>query len=81
MNNIDETVGDKFELTALGKSYVVYSKMHNTGATFYEAHGELFEVIKLYPIDCDNPPCFAINGSTINNLSKAFTEAIVNHTM
>lgn len=30
MNNIDETVGDKFEVTALGKSYVVYAKMHNT---------------------------------------------------
>lgn len=81
MNNNDEFVGDKFEITALGKSYVVYSKMHKTGTTFYEAHGELFEVIKLYPIDCPNPPCFAIDGSKVNELSKALTNAILAYTM
>ena len=69
---------NQFEATVLGKKYIIYA--YDEGHYIrYKACGPLFEEIHLIPIECDNPPCFAINGITINDLSKAFTNVIESH--
>lgn len=71
---------DKFEVVALGNKYLVYA-YDGGNYIFYRAHGPVFEEILLLPIERDNPPCFAIDGKTVNELSQALTAAIESYNL
>jgi hypothetical protein len=83
MNDLQHLHQDKFEIEALGKTYIVYAKDHFSGikehSPMYECHGPTFEQVIIMPVDGDNPPHWLIDGKTDNELSRAIGAAIEAH--